>query len=297
MESAMCCVLVVTLSLSAAAQTTVGSPGIPLVRHYRLGEPLSYHMSATNQGRSGTIHYQAQADGVVKKDSAGDFVEEFGWSNVVTDGGPLTLSPASSAFRQTLSVAPNYKLTVPDLSQVQPILIGPIVDLLTFYADLSLVMSQSGLTNAGDHIYFKHGTPNSWADGTYTTLGEDSVDFDITLESIDRAKDTATVLVRHVPPASPQIRIPVDWMKSPVADTPSNWIEVSKDSDGKFSAEVGKETFDVVMEISPSSGKMISATLENPVEVLARDCTDAALTKCGDPTRYRIMRKISLDSK
>jgi hypothetical protein len=34
--------------------------------------------------------------------------------------------------------------------------------------------------------------------------------------------------------------------------------------------------------------------MENPVEVLERKCTDAALLHCGDPVRYQIMRRIDV---
>ena len=38
-----------------------------MTRHYTEGEKLSYHMKATNQDRHGTLRYEIQADGVVKK--------------------------------------------------------------------------------------------------------------------------------------------------------------------------------------------------------------------------------------
>jgi hypothetical protein len=82
-------------------------------------------------------------------------------------------------------------------------------------------------------------------------------------------------------------------MKAPVAGTPNNWVEVEKSGDGKFSAEIGKETFDVRLSIA-ADGKILSATLDNPVEVLERDCTEAELTHCGDPASYEIKRHIEL---
>lgn len=145
-------------------------------------------MGGINEGHLRSIRYEARADGAVKKDASGVFVEEFAWSNVQVNGQPMDLQPASQQFRQTLSLAPGYTLSVPDLSKVQPILIGPITDLLSFYADVQLAMHQTGLVHAGDHVYFKHGVPSSWADGTYVVLGQDAVDFDITLKEVDRQR-------------------------------------------------------------------------------------------------------------
>jgi hypothetical protein len=165
-------------------------------------------------------------------------------------------------------------------------MVGPITDMLTFYADLWLSTRRNKFAKPGDHFYFDAmaNTPNSWADGVYTIIGEDVIAFDITLTGIDAANKIATLEVRHVPPANPQIKVPVDWMRAPVADTPNNWVEV----------QIGKEIFDAKITISLADGKILSATLDNPVEVIERDCTDVALTNCGDPMRYQIRRRIEI---
>ena len=265
-----------------------------LTRHYQEGEQLTYHMKGTNRDHSGTTVYEAQATGVVKKNSEGKFVEEFAWSNFVVNNAPVAISPAATNFRQQVSL--DTFTGVPDLSQVIR-LVGPITDLLTFYSDLRLAGTQGLLTRAGDHFYFKHGLPNSWADGNYVLTGEDSIDFDVTLTAVDLPSKIATVVVRHVVPAQPQIKTPTDWMRAPVSDAPNNWVQVSKNSDSKsdadkYTAAVGKETFDVELKVSLVDGRLISATLDNPVEVLERNCADLALRQCGDPIRYQVRRQI-----
>jgi hypothetical protein len=205
----------------------------------------------------------------------------------------VELTPASLAFRQKLSLSPDFTLTVPDLSKVQPQIIGPITDLLTFYADMQ-VAQHGALTKPGDHYYFKHGTPNSWADGAYYVLGQDSIDFDVTLTKIDNENHTAALIVRHVPPEKPQVKLPAEWMQKPVADTPNNWVEVAKQN-GKYVAEIGKETFEVKILVDLTDGKILNAGLENPVEVLKRECTDAEFTKCGEGARSRTFRKVEIE--
>ena len=86
--------------------------------------------------------YEVQANGIVKKDAAGHLIEEYAWSDFKSNA-PMTLSPASLNFRQTLSLDPATPPSIPNLSQVQPFLIGPITDLLTFYADLWMAARQS----------------------------------------------------------------------------------------------------------------------------------------------------------
>jgi hypothetical protein len=250
-------------------------------------------MTATNRSRAGTTTYEIQADGIVRKDAAGRYVEEYAWSKLTSNDAPATLDAAAKDFRQSLSLDPNYPLSVPDLSHVLP-LIGPITDLLTFYADM-LVARQGQLTRAGDHFYFKRGTPSSWADGNYVILGQDSIDFDVTLVEVNTNAQTLTIKVRHVPPEKPEINLPADWMRSPVADTPNNWVQVTKLAGTSYAAEVGKETFDVLLKVSLVNGQVLSGTIDNPVEILERDCSNAALTACGKPARYQINREIQLN--
>jgi hypothetical protein len=279
-------------SAAPASPATTTAGGI-LGRKYKEGEKLSYRMVTSNRDRARTLHYEIQADGVVTKDGNG-YIEEFAWSGMVVDGKPLALPASNQTFRQVLALTPNSKLGLPDLSKVHPMMIGPIADMLTFYADMLIAKTQGKLARAGDHFYFKHSTPNSWADGMYVRLGQDSIDFDVTLAAVDQAAKTATVVVKHVPPEKPEIKIPVEWMKPPVADTPNNWIQVAKAGQGKFSAQVGKETFIATIKVGLSDGRIISATLENPVEVLERECSDAALAACGEPVRFQILRQVEI---
>ncbi len=261
-----------------------------LTRTYRDGEILAYHMKASNQGRNGTIRYEADAKGTVKKNTAG-FVEEYAWSNLNFNGQAIP-EPARD-FRQPLSLDPNTPPGLPDFSHINPMLIGPVADLLNFYVDEWLAIGQA-LHKSGDHVYVKHGGPSSWADGTQTILGQDSIDFDVTLTQVDDAAHTAKVVVRHVPPEKPHIQTPAKWMEPPVADTPNNWVEVSKTNEGKYLAEIGKETFDVELTIGLGDGKILAATMDNPVAVMARECTDAALTQCGEPEHYQIRRQVEI---
>jgi hypothetical protein len=275
-------------------QTINPDQKVTLTRNYVEGEKISYQMKAINEGHVSTIRYEAQANARVEREPSGPLVEVFTWTGLLVNGQTVPLTPASQQFREDLSLSPEYTLSVPDLSKVQPILIGPITDLLTFYADVQLAMRQENLLRTGDHIYVKHGTPNSWADGTYTVFGQDSIDFDIALTEVDQAAHEATLLIRHVPPVQAQIQFPATWMIAPVGDHPNNWVEVEKTAQGKYSAEVGKETFEVTIRLSLPSGRILSAKMDNPVDVLGRDCDNAALSKCGAPQRYHIRRQVSL---
>jgi hypothetical protein len=50
-------------------------------------------------------------------------------------------------------------------------------------------------------------------------IGEDAIYFDLTLKAVNRFDNTATLVVRHVPPEKPEIRLPANWMRKLISDT------------------------------------------------------------------------------
>ncbi len=243
-------------------------------------------MKGVNEGE----HYEATATGLVKTDSSGRHFEEYVWSNLVRNGEPVSMPP--SEFRQFLSLDPTRIPAIPDLSKVYPGLIGPILDFMTFYADLWLAIREGDLENVGDH--FTHpGPTSSWADGTRVILGQEAINFEISLARVDKGSGIAILEVRHVPPADSPLKFPASWMTGQVTDTQNNWVQISKNN-GKYVAAVGKETFDVEMKIRMKDGVILSASLSNLVETTERDCTDAAVINCGDSRRHRIERQIEI---
>lgn len=286
------------LSLGLHAQTTrkasprpapapASAPNI-LERRYRVGETLNYVMKGVNEGR----RYEATAKAVVKRNTEGTFFEEFIWTGLTMNGRNVPIPPEAGFF-QDVSLALDYGMSIPDFGKV-PMLVGPVLDLMTFYVDLQLAARQETLAHPGGHAYVKVGGANSWADGRYVLEGEDSLDFDITLEKVNTAEHTAELLVKHVPPAQPGITVPAEWMRKRVADTPNNWMEVHKDDKGKYVAAVGKETFDVRIQVDLSDGKILSATMNNPVETIERTCSNEDLTDCDEARPHHILRQVEL---
>jgi len=259
-----------------------------LSRRYVEGDRVRYLMKAQHDRAT----YDVRITATTKRGSDGRFVEEFAWSDLSVNGAPRALSATSQAFRLLVTLEGGAPFEMPDLSKA-PGLIGPVTDVMTFYADLFLAMHQGALRAAGDRFYFANPATASWADGTTVVLGEDHIDFDIRLTTVDTAANVATLLVEHVPPAAPKIRLPADWMRAPVADTPNNWVQVRKTAAGVVAA-VGKETFDVTLNVDIASGKILSAKMENPVTKITRTCADDALTQCGETETTPTLRRIEL---
>jgi hypothetical protein len=272
------------------AQASSGTAN-PLHRQYREGERLAYHMKAVNEA----WHYEIDAHGVVKKDAVGRLFEEYEWTHMRSSGQPVSLAPSVGDYRQKLTLDPEQIPSAPDLTGVDPKLIGPITDMMTFYADLWLANKLGVLRKAGDHFYFRNPMPpSSWADGIRVLVGEDAIDFDMTLKTMDAAAGTATLEVKHVPPKDSALPFKAAWMQEPVGAGTNNWVQIVKNSQGKYEAGVGIETFTVDLTVSMADGHIVSATMENPVATIERVCEDEALTACGAGKRHDILRKIEL---
>jgi hypothetical protein len=270
----------------ATAQETLNDLG-GLQRRYTEGAVSHYVMTGDNDGREYTI----RATDTVKRSSNGRFYEEIGWSDYTSDT-PQTLTSASLALRQTVSLDdPVSYMKVPNLAGIQPVLIGPITDTLTFYSDLLLAI-KSKLAHEGQKDYVSRSTPNSWADGQRILLGQDVVDFSLTVVTVNPTDHTETLLIQHLPPPILHIQQPVKWMENEHPTAPNNFVQVSKEQDG-FVAETGRETFDVQLMIDSRDGRILSATMHNPVLLRTRTCTDRELTQCSSERPRTILRDIT----
>lgn len=286
----------IVLMSAAAGSCLAQGPGATNVLHrsYEEGEQLRYRMTAVSHKRGGTARLEAVAVAAVRQDEQDRFFEELRWTGFVRDGAPFELAASSRKFRQRLSLSSDAYLSIPDLTQIQPVLIGPVTDLLTIYADLWLAMRQHGLSEPGDHARVRHGESNTWADGTRIVRGEDAIDFEITLVDIDATAGIATVLVRHVPPDRPAIDMPAEWMRQQLAEAPNNWMQVVNIGKGRYLAMTGNETFDVKIDVDLDDGSILFAHMDNRIEVLERICTGMALSDCGDARRHAIVREVEL---
>jgi hypothetical protein len=283
--------LVALAGLAARAEDPPGAPPA-LSRKYTEGEVIAFELHAVNRGRFRTVEYSARAQARVRRGATG-FFEEFQWSDLVVDGTLVPLA-AAGAFRQRLSLSPETALTVPNVGQIPPELVGPALDLLNFYSDLRLAIRREGLAKAGDRKLIPHNRPNSWADGRAILIGEDTMDFDVTLESIDTAERKARVVVRHVAPDNPAIKIAADWMRSPVARGANNWTQVGRYPPGKYTAAIGSELIEVAVEVDLDGGRILAASMTNPLETIERECEDAEARRCGEPSRHKVLRTIEL---
>ena len=271
---------------ATTAQNAATGFGV-LQRRYSDGAISHYVMTGNNDGWQYTIH----ATDLVKRDANGRYYEEIRWSNL-TSNAQQSLTPASLLLGQTVSQDdPVSYMKVPDLTAVQPLLIGPITDTLTIYSDLLLAM-RAQLVQPGQTAYVARTSPNSWADGKHVLLGQDVVDFSLKVENVNSAEHTETLLIQHIPPPALHVQLPAKWMHEPVSAGPPNFVQVSRQGDG-FIAEIGKETFDVQLVVDTRDGRILSAAMHNPVALATRECADRELTHCKPENLRTTLREIT----
>ena len=278
------CPILAETGAANAVSSTAAVAASPLARQYKEGETLNYKI--TGGGVNNGPGYYGEAASTVRKSSSGVFYEELKWSNVRERGQEVTLP---DDFRQYVSLEPAYKHTMPALMH------SAFLDTFNFYVDLMLAVKQDAIRKPGDHAYIKRSLPNSWAYGN-TLVGYDCIDFDITFTELNESSGTAAVLVKHVPPPTGCSRQPpAEWMSKPVLDTPNNFFQVIKGNEGKYSASMGREFFNVDIKLAVPSGKILSAVMYNPVSGIGRTCTDEQLSDCGAPEEFSLVRNISME--
>jgi hypothetical protein len=152
---------------------------------------------------------------------------------------------------------------------------------------------KSKLTRPGQTAYVPRITPDSWADGKHVLVGQDVVDLSLQMESSNSTEHTVTLLIQRVPPSALHVQQPAEWMQDATQASPNNFVQLSKTSGG-FSAETGKETFDVRLVVDTRDGRILSATMHNPVVLRVRACEDRELTQCGPATQKTILREVTL---
>jgi hypothetical protein len=281
------------MSIAVMALAAFSTRALPqtspfLARHYTDGERVSYLM----KGSENETSYEVRVTATTAKRTDGQFFESLAWSDARINGQARSLSAAAQQFRLAVTTDGTMPFALPDLSKAEG-LIAPVTDAMTFYADLFIAKRQSGLRQPGDRATFHNPTVASWADGRTVLVGEDHVDFEMAVGDVDPTSGVAVLHIKHIPPKAPAIRQNAEWMRGPVADTPNNWVMVSRNGNG-YTASIGKETFDVELRVALADGRLLAATLENPVTAITRECADQTLMQCGPARPSPVLRRVTM---
>ena len=94
-------IVLLFLNLSGLTVQRPAQPSPLLSRRYEEGAKVVYQMHGENDGST----YAIRLHSVVKKSADGRFVEEYSWSDGVSNGEPRPLAAASEGFRATVWIS------------------------------------------------------------------------------------------------------------------------------------------------------------------------------------------------
>lgn len=166
-------------------------------RSYTVDEVVRYKMTGENQVDSTTHTYSLTSVGTVHEQAAGVFVENTTWNQFVRDDQPVVLDATSLAFRQIVSLDPNFDMSVaaPETGRIDHGLGVAAEDFFNFYVDL-WATGKFSLVQAGDEISFD-GPVVSFLGGA----GQNVFRFHYLVEKVDATAQEAVLKVEHLPPA------------------------------------------------------------------------------------------------
>lgn len=259
-----------------------------LERKYIVGETQKYRiLNSYFTNGNPTGGYEGRAISTVKTEAGGVFFEEIQWTKISKNGSSIEI-PAD--FRQYVSHDPRFILKLPPLTLSNS---AALFDTLNFYANYFVAM-KSKVQKAGDHDYVDNlGVPATWTDGKTVIFGADCIDFDITLLSV--SGDSASIRVVNTPSkniCNYSYPTELTWLSRFMKDTSNNWFNVVDLKNGSFVVQYGLEVINTVINVNLSSGKILSASMHNPVTHQTAICKGLGKDTCGDFKKETLSREV-----
>ncbi len=275
------------LVLLVFSSTKFAFAGI-LERKYVEGEILKYRiLNSYYSNGNPTGGYEGNAISIVKKGADGVFFEELQWNKITKNGIQIEVP---LEFRQHVSHDPNFKMGLPPKGLANT---AALLDTLNFYANY-FVAAKSKVRNINDHDYVDNkGIPATWTDGNVVIFGADCIDFEITLVSVKG--DYASFRVANVPSkniCNYSYPTELKWLNRFMKNTSNNWFNVIDLKDGSYVIQYGLETINTIININLSTGKIVSASMHNPVIHQTAVCKGLAENTCGKFKEESLSREV-----
>ena len=253
-----------------------------LNRRYQDGEVIKYHIYHS-YFENGVLKEIQEGNALSKTvaEPAGGFHESVTWKRLTSNGKEVKADPN---YKQILTLDPKSKLK---MAIPPPTMMNRLVfDTLNFFANEFVAISKANLIQPGDHALLNGKGVNSWKNPqTGIILGADCLDYDVMLLALNGRH--ATVRVVNIPPLSAcEIALPEgnwSWLKNQLGEPENNLFQIQKQADGKFMAFSGIEIVDTIMQIDIESGKILSASMHNPVVRQVAICYDEKGNGCEKP--------------
>jgi hypothetical protein len=186
---------------------------------------------------------------------------------------------AKSIGAYEISLDPNGPLEIPSLNLVPPSMVANVTDLNAFYVAISPQAGIRQLKQVGDH-YDGKSVRGDWGGTPGTPTGEDCVQLRLELTGLSATTANVKTTFLPSPLGCEGFSFKTAWMVPPVSGTTANNFQEVTHSGKKFDVMWGQEEFTINSVIDRSSGKILSATMENPLHLKLKAGCDQNLENC-----------------
>jgi hypothetical protein len=267
-------------------------------RDYAPGESYRYKMVRTYE-ENGAFKREEIAESLHEVPEEGPPRERISFTSLTkrTAEGTEDLSAAIAkfpAYETSVSATSNPELSaLPDLKGWDMGVVGPVTDLHTFLIAVSHQVGADKISEPGQTYTTGEAAKASWANGENIPVGEDCIQISITL--LESTDDRATYETRFMPPTEACLTPLKPWMEAPVVEGTPNNFQQQMMMGPMAAAMWGREQFVITSTIRRSDGRILSATMDNPLTLMLKVGCDPNLDSCKHELPMAIHRKLKLE--
>lgn len=274
--------------ISFVAAAALSTAPFTYKRVYTNGQITRYSYTEQDAGSTARRSATAELTTVVVNGVGSEIVR---WVALQEKTGHDLSAQARGFSAYNLSLDPRSAPLQRVSTQEVPELEGPVDDLLNFFVDLSPGVGVARLHAAGDSYTMAQPVSGDFS-GAAVPLGRDLILLTTTLKRVDATQ--AEFQSSYQPPAGTGLPPYRPWMSAPVCGTaPNNFQTVEKQGPG-FLALWGCESFVIDTIVDRLDGRIVSATMVNPLSLQGKFCQDAALTACSPIPDVHIERHVEI---
>jgi hypothetical protein len=277
-----------------AAPAAQGQAPFVFDRGYQPGQEFSYHLEDRRRQQSG----ETVSSTVASAESlhqvafeAGVPVETVHWTEVVdlTTGQRRTDLAGVPATR--ISLHPNGPIE-PGKPAGDPVMLGMVTDLATFYVAASPRAGIANLHLPGDRAVAAAPVFGDFADGAVFLVGQDKLRAEIEMTALSAQLVEYTTYLQPV--AFEAGELYRDFMQQPACGNAPNNIQYVRKHEAGYRAVWGCETITIQTKIDRQSGIIVESLMVSYLLQNVKTCQDAALTQCSDGEPIEENRTVEL---
>jgi hypothetical protein len=279
----------------ANAASTVQPCGYNFERKYAVDDKYNYKLETTNH-HNGQFHRKETgiAHHHVVLESNQVPYDEITWTSLIKEDASGLITDLSadarsiSAYR--ISLHPQGTLNLPAL-EVQT-MVGMLTDLNTYFVAISPALGILKIHQPGDIYQHPNNHIGNWANGN-TIFGQDCTQSTIGLMAL--TSQIASVKTKFLSPETECIQMAYPWMESPVqVGSRNNFQQITRGNDGTYSVMWGHEQFIIDSSLDSTTGKILSAMMDNKLTLRMKVGCDENLENCQSEFPFVIQRNESL---